>query len=91
MTIELPSVPGTGFLWIVTSNAEKVLVQTEPKVDYRQRCDHRTKGPLGAVEKQILRFRATERGFTELVVHYLRPWEKDRAPQKSVRLRIVVR
>jgi predicted secreted protein len=78
VTIKLPTQPGTGYSWQFSSNKPKVAaIEGQPEIT----PDGNSK--LGAVETQVFRVRVLRSGKAKLTLKYVRPWEKDAAPQKT--------
>jgi inhibitor of cysteine peptidase len=80
LIIELDAQPGTGYGWQVVRNQPEHLSHLGS--EFRS-----AKVELpGAVEHQVLCFRAQASGSFILELHYLRPWEKNVQPAKTYHL-----
>ena len=84
LTVKLEATPGTGYAWHLPGDSPEKLEPLgetvfEPKEKERV---------VGGPEVQLLRFKAIERGTTTLELHYMRPWEKGRKPEKTYRMTI---
>jgi len=86
LTVELPSNHTTGYGWADHSEGIKI-VQQIGSADYMQDS---TVGLVGAGGTEIWQFRATTAGRQNLRMDYIRPWEKDVAPVKTVSFILVV-
>ena len=91
LAVELSAIPGTGYSWAPSTGADAVLVQMEPKVEFRPKPQETSERRVGAAETQVLRFQARKQGITDLVVDYRRPWEKSTPPERRFHLKVVVR
>ena len=76
LSVELSAVPATGFSWAASAAVDTVLVQMEPKVEFRPKPQDASERRVGGAETQVLRFQARIRGTTDLILDYRRPWEK---------------
>jgi inhibitor of cysteine peptidase len=83
ISIELQSVPGTGYGWQSQPMSNDVL-------QYDGAKSTQVKTEPGAARTTQLRFRAVSTGESVLTLHYSRPWEKDKPPARefSVRVRV---
>ncbi|MGH8650477.1 MAG: protease inhibitor I42 family protein, partial [Burkholderiales bacterium] len=81
---------GTGFSWAPSTGADSVLVQMEPKVEFRPKPQDAPDRRVGGAETQVLRFQARKPGTTDLVLDYRRPWEKSTPPQRRFHLKVLV-
>jgi len=78
LVVKLESSPGTGYGWHMAKvNLNLLELMGEPTLEESK------SGLPGAPAQQVYRFKARERGSTELELHYARMWEKDRAPLKT--------
>ncbi len=83
LVISLESNPSTGYSWQVEAINENVL-KLVGETEFEQ-----TSPLLGAPEKQILRFRPTGGGQSDLKLAYRRPWEKGVKPIKEYAIQVV--
>jgi inhibitor of cysteine peptidase len=86
LMVELPSNPTTGYSWANRSAAESVVEQVGTTEYMRNSPD----GLVGVGGMEIWRFRATKPGRQNLLLGYVRPWEKNVAPVKTVSFILVV-
>jgi inhibitor of cysteine peptidase len=84
--IQLEWAPGTGYGWQVARHDPDVLKLVEERSLKQEPRDR-----LGGTEVKLFRFLAVGAGETELELHYLRPWEKEKPPMKVFLLHVVVR
>ena len=85
LIIRLNAIPGTGYGWQVVQDASP---QLEP-VGKKQLKPAINGDKDGGPEEEIFQFRAVTQGSNELVLHYRRSWERQVAPNKTYRLRII--
>ena len=76
---------GTGYTWQVAKDDKKILKSkgeptTEPVGDPKP----------GGPELRVFRFQAVAAGTCELELHYRRPFDKDKAPEKTYKITIQV-
>ena len=87
LIVNLDGNQSTGFRWVLTRGAGPVLTQVgEP--EYVQRAAEGRLAGGGGVT--TYRFKGGERGETQLVFNYRRPWEVNLPPAKTVRFDIRV-
>jgi len=73
--VRLRARPGTGYRWEVRQ-ADPAVLEAQGGVAFEQAPN----APPGNPATQVLRFRASAVGETELSLVYVRPWERDKAP-----------
>lgn len=76
---------GTGFSWQVAKSDEAVL-----KLKDKPSIERPDKQKPGGLQLQVFRFRAEAVGVTELELHYRRPFEKDKPPEKTYKITLRV-
>lgn len=83
ISIELQSVPGTGYGWQLQPMSNDIL-------QYDGAKSTQAKAEPGAAQATELRFRAVSTGESVLTLHYSRSWEKAKPPLRefSVRVRV---
>lgn len=85
LAIKLEGLPSAGYTWQVAKTNADVLpfngkVETEkPKA-----------GLIGAKVMMTLRFTAKAAGMSEVELHYRRPFEKDKQPDKTFKVKVEV-
>lgn len=85
-SILLDSNPTTGYSWQMTGQAaERAVVLTVSSYEAPR------KNLAGAPGRQRLTFRAESVGIEKLAFHYLRPWEKNTEPARTVTFTVVVK
>jgi inhibitor of cysteine peptidase len=85
LVIRLPSSPGTGYTWVVPGGPIGLLEPVgEPKYEYAGETK------LGGCEEQVFRFKAVRNGQMTLRLKYMRPWEKDKPPEKIYEINLIV-
>jgi predicted secreted protein len=84
LVIRLEAIPGTGYAWIVSGGAGKILSQTGEPVFERT-----GEKILGGVERQILSFRVESAGSQSLELEYRRSWEKPGMAKKKFFIRAI--
>jgi len=67
---------GTGYGWAVISAGEFIVPAGTPEVERPDKSERKT----GAREMQVFRFKADKEGSGILELHYIRLWEKGKAP-----------
>lgn len=83
--VSLESNASTGYEWsIVTQNTKIIESDGKPRFVIPQEA------PPGTPAQQVFRFKAKSAGNTKLVLHYARPWEKDKEPAEKFSLEIAV-
>ena len=83
LLIKLGSNPTTGYEWGVAETDEKLLAP-----DGETEFDVPTSAMAGAPTVQTLFFKAKAKGKVALELHYARPWEKDKAPEKIYKVTV---
>jgi inhibitor of cysteine peptidase len=88
LEVRLPANPSTGYGWQVVGGDPSI-------VAFVTRRDERTGASTrpqvtGAPSMQVLIFKAKALGTTDLVLGYVRPWEKDRPPAETAALSVAV-
>ena len=83
--LTLPSNPTTGYIWQPAESMDDRVIQF---IDNQYRGDH--PGLVGAGGREIWTFKAMGTGETTLGLKYVRPWEKDIPPARSVLFKIIV-
>jgi predicted secreted protein len=87
--LTLRSNPTTGYIWQLAETPDSGLIQLIGN-EYRGDKTGRA-GLVGAGGREIWTFKAVASGETTIALKYIRPWEKDTAPAKSARFKIIVR
>ena len=83
--IKLERQAGTGFSWQIANNDNAVLKpKGEPSVEKSG------DGKPGGTELQVFRFHAKAAGTSDLELHYLRPFDKDKPPARTFKLTLQV-
>lgn len=72
------SSPGTGYSWELATNLDRKLL-----VFLGEKSEGGQSGLLGGEEAFLWTFKALASGETEISMKYVRPWEKDGAPEKK--------
>lgn len=80
--IELESNPTTGYSWFVTSKVSNILKQ-QGDSQYVESAPR-----LGAGGIQLYSFKAINKGKTDLIFEYKRPWEKESAEKHTVEVTV---
>jgi inhibitor of cysteine peptidase len=76
---------GTGYRWHIAKNDETLLkLKGKPTVE---RLD---KAKPGAAELQVFRFQAEAGGTCDLELHYVRPFDKDKPPEKTYKITLQI-
>ena len=78
--IELISNATTGYTWTAEDNKYITLISDEYITSGT--------GLVGAPGAQILTFKAINKGSTEIVLNYARPWETDTAPAQTIKIKV---
>jgi len=88
MDLTLDSNPTTGYRWFLAQSPDPsvVLVETHAFLP-----DRDAQGRPGAGGREIFAIRGVSPGFTELVLEYHRPWERERGKPPAKVHRITVR
>ena len=84
--IVLKSNPSTGYDWYTSPSYLENIIN-EKSSDFKP--DNK-KQLCGAGGKRIFTFMALKPGTTDLVLEYKRPWEKNKAPEKTLYFKVVV-
>ena len=83
LLVRLESTPGTGYGWRTVVLDTKLLKQMGEPV-----MEDSGKKLLGAPEHQVFKFKAIAVGKTALELHYVRPWEKDKPPERVFKISV---
>jgi inhibitor of cysteine peptidase len=86
LILRLDGNPTTGFTWVVGQNDKSVLPE-QGKHKYVPQGN----GKVGAGGVFEFKFKAEKAGKSDLVLEYKRPFEKDVAPAKIIKLSVDVR
>lgn len=90
MSITLESNPSTGYSWFATSSNPDVLAQMgEP--EYQAPASDSTAPIVGAAGAQTFFFQAADTGTVTLSLDYMRGWEKDVTPEKTITITVEVK
>jgi len=76
----------TGYHWEISSPNENATIRLVGR-EYRELQP----GRIGASGKEVWIFEATGRGKTEIIFKYIRPWEKDVPPAKTVTFKVDIK
>jgi len=85
-TLVLDSNATTGYLWEIISPKESTIIKLVGS-EYRKSQT----GLIGAAGKEVWTFEATGKGKTEIIFKYIRPWEKDMPPAKTVTFKVNIK
>ena len=85
-TLVLDSNATTGYLWEIISPKESTIIRLVGS-EYRKLQT----GLIGAGGKEVWIFEATGKGKTEIIFKYIRPWEKDVPPAKTVTFKVNIK
>lgn len=90
MDLTLDSNPTTGYRWFLAQSPDPAVVLVETHAFVR---DRETAGLSGAGGREIFAVRGVSPGYTEMVLEYHRPWERERGkpPAKVHRITLRVR
>lgn len=90
LDLTLDSNPTTGYRWFLAQPPDPAVVLVETHAFVR---DRETAGQVGAGGREIFTVRGVSPGFTEMVLEYHRPWERERGkpPAKVHRITLRVR
>ncbi len=88
MDITLDSNPTAGYRWFLTQTPDPtvVAVQTHAFV-----ADHDAQGRPGAGGREVFAIKGVSPGFSEMVLDYARPWEREQGKPPAQSHRITVR
>jgi len=86
LVLELPSNVTTGYGWSCRNDGE--VVEQFGQREYM--ADAHPLGMVGVGGTEIWRFRAIKTGRQSLRLDYIRPWEKDVSPVRTVTFNVVV-
>ncbi len=78
LVVRLDAKPGTGYGWQVVKTDSGILRSTGGTTFE------------GGTEQQLLHFVAVAKGASDLLLHYIRPWEKEVAPEKVFRIEVQI-
>ncbi len=84
LAVRLSAQLGTGFGWKVVSSDNKLALKGEP-----EQVSEEGQMP-GAPNFQVFRFRAAEKGETELKLQYVEGWKKDTKSLKEFTVTVIV-
>lgn len=84
-TVPLSSNRTTGYRWRLAGSPAEVPVRLLAS-------DYETPHPArpGAAGRELWKFKATAPGRAELVLEYVRPWEKNASPAQTLKLTVIV-
>lgn len=85
LAIKLEGLPSAGYTWQVAKTNADVL-PFNGKVD----IEKPKVGVIGAKVMMTLRFTAKAAGMSEVELHYRRPFEKDKKPEKTFKVKVEV-
>lgn len=85
LAVRLEAQLGTGFGWKVVSESTKLVLKGDP--EQMAPGDQKPGGP----EYQTFKFRAVEKGETELKLQYAEGWKKDVKPLKEYAITVIVK
>src|SRR6266702_3775821 len=86
LLVSLDIIQGTGYTWEVAKKDDKQLEKVgDPTIEKAQ------KGVVGGKAQQVFRFKAAEKGDTTLELNYRRPFEKDKDPAKTFKIKVTVK
>ena len=86
INVRLPAQPAAGYLWRLVASEQRIVAVVENSFE-----GPRTATPRGGdPADHLFVLRAETPGRAELVFAYGRPWEQDRAPERTATLRIAV-
>lgn len=83
LVVRLEVQSGTAFGWKIAKNDDKVI-----KPPGKPEIERPDKPKPGGKVTQIFRFSAEASGNCELELHYVRPFDKDKAPAKTFKLSV---
>ncbi len=87
LVVKLPGTAGTGYSWKVAKNKVEVLAPDgEPEV----KSDARNEKLVGGPQSWVFKFKAAAAGTSELEIVYVRPWEKDKPPERTFKATVKV-
>jgi len=72
------SSPGTGYSWVLAKEPDPELMKF-----IAERVEEPKSGLLGGRETVFWNFQALAAGEAEIVMNYVRPWEKEAAPART--------
>lgn len=85
LAVKLGAQLGTGFGWKVVSESTLLVLKGEPEQLSRE--DQKPGGP----DYQTFKFKAVEKGETELKFQYAEGWKKDTRPLKEFVITVIVK
>lgn len=85
LTVRLRSNPTTGFRWQIVGIDPEILV-----LQGKSKYEPGKPGLIGGGGQQTFRFRAADKGRTELVLIYHRTFEKGKKPAQTFRVQVEV-
>jgi inhibitor of cysteine peptidase len=89
-TISLDSNRSTGFGWQLAKPLDKTIVKSV-KNDYQDVPRDPDNPIVGSPGKEVWTFKALKSGKTTIEFKYVRAWEKDKAPEKTKSIPVVVK
>jgi len=90
MAITLESNPSTGYGWFATSSNPDVIAQTGDS-QYQEPQSTSDTPVLGAAGNETLSFQAIKAGTATLTLDYMRGWETNVAPEKTITIMVEVK
>jgi inhibitor of cysteine peptidase len=85
--IKLESNPTTGYLWNLAKPESDII----KKIDDVYKPAKTTGNVVGSGGTEEWTFKAIAKGETKLIFQYIRPWEKDKQPEKETIYTIIVK
>lgn len=89
--IELPATPGTGFVWVIVANDEKVLAPEGEPTFVSAPAPAGARPRVGGAELQVFSLRAKAPGTSRLELHRKRPFDPKAPPERRFRVTVEVR
>jgi inhibitor of cysteine peptidase len=87
LLLKLPANPSTGFSWVIASKEDDKL-KSAGKPDFEADKDKKVPGAGGT---QVFTFTAQAIGEVEVEMQYKRPFEKDKEPAKTFKLKVTIK
>ena len=84
LLVRLPAQLGTGYVWTVVKQDDKVLRLAAKNVEGQQKLP-------GGTDLQLFQFSPVSQGSTDVELAYKQPWQNDQEPARVFRFRVVVR
>jgi inhibitor of cysteine peptidase len=85
LVVRLEISAGTGFVWVVDK-----INKDQLKQDGDSKTEKPDKKVIGGKVTQVYRFIAQAAGKSELELHYKRPFEKDKPPSKTFKVKVEI-